>query len=126
MKKSNIKSKIRREQLNPIFQLKDKPEEDDKVLTKAIIHNALKSGKLVLSSKHLKTIPEKIYFINEEQNESNPNVFNFDQKLKDEDLWWNRVNLHYLDLSSNCLTEISSDVQNLMDLSVLNVSCNNH
>lgn len=53
MKKANIKSRIRKEELNPVFHFKDK-EEDDKVLTKAIIQEALKSGKLKLTGKNLK------------------------------------------------------------------------
>lgn len=53
MKRSNIKSRIKKDELNPLFHFKDK-EEDDKVLTKAVIKQALKSGKLVLSSKNLK------------------------------------------------------------------------
>lgn len=53
MKRSNIKSRIKKDELNPLFHFKDN-EEDDKVLTKAVIKQALKSGKLVLSSKNLK------------------------------------------------------------------------
>lgn len=53
MKRSNIKARIKKDELNPLFHFKDK-EEDDKVLTKAVIKQALKSGKLVLSSKNLK------------------------------------------------------------------------
>jgi hypothetical protein len=49
----NVKSKIRRDQLNPVFHFKDK-EEDDKLLTKTVIKQALKSGKLELTSKNLK------------------------------------------------------------------------
>lgn len=49
----NIKSKIKRDQLNPVFHFKDK-EDDDKVLTKNVIKLALKTGKLELSSKNLK------------------------------------------------------------------------
>lgn len=53
MKKSSIKSRIRKDELNPLFHFKDE-EEDDKVLTKALIRNALKSGKLELSARNLK------------------------------------------------------------------------
>lgn len=53
MKRSNIKARIKKDELNPLFHFKDK-EEDDKVLTKTVIKQALKSGKLVLSSKNLK------------------------------------------------------------------------
>lgn len=53
MKRSNIKSRIRKDELNPLFHFKDK-EEDDKVLTKGVIKQALKTGKLELASKNLK------------------------------------------------------------------------
>ena len=53
MKRSNVKSRIKKDELNPLFHFKDK-EEDDKVLTQAVIKQALKSGKLELSSKNLK------------------------------------------------------------------------
>lgn len=53
MKKSNIKSRIKKDELNPLFHFKEK-EEDDKVLTVSVIKQALKSGKLELSSKNLK------------------------------------------------------------------------
>lgn len=53
MKRSNVKSRIKKDELNPLFHFKD-IEEDDKVLTKAVMKLALKSGKLVLSNKHLK------------------------------------------------------------------------
>lgn len=53
MKRSEIKSRIKKDELNPLFHFKDK-EEDDKVLTKGIVKQALKSGKLELASKNLK------------------------------------------------------------------------
>lgn len=53
MKRTNVKSRIKKDELNPLFHFKDK-EEDDKVLTKKIVKNALKTGKLELSNKHLK------------------------------------------------------------------------
>lgn len=53
MKRSNVKARIKKDELNPLFHFKDK-EEDDKVLTKGVMKQALKSGKLELSNKHLK------------------------------------------------------------------------
>lgn len=52
MKRSDIKARIKKDELNPLFQFKD-AEEDDKVMTQGVIRQALKSGKLVLSSKNL-------------------------------------------------------------------------
>jgi hypothetical protein len=53
MKKANIKSRIKKDELNPVFHFKDK-EEDDKVLTKEIIKKSKKNAKLELSGKNLK------------------------------------------------------------------------
>lgn len=53
MKRTNVKSRIRRDELNPLFHFKDK-EEDDKLLTLNVMKQALKTGKLELSSKNLK------------------------------------------------------------------------
>lgn len=53
MKRSNVKSRIKKDELNPLFHFKDE-KEDDKVLTKGVMKQALKSGKLELANKHLK------------------------------------------------------------------------
>lgn len=53
MKRSNVKSRIKKDELNPLFHFKEKAE-DDKVLTQNVMKQALKSGKLELSSKNLK------------------------------------------------------------------------
>ena len=58
MKKANIKARIKKDELNPVFHFKDKVE-DDKVLTPGIIRATLKSGKLELSGKNLKFGKEK-------------------------------------------------------------------
>jgi hypothetical protein len=53
MKKANVKSRIKKEDLNPVFHFKDKAE-DDKILTPQIIKQALKTGKVELVGKNLK------------------------------------------------------------------------
>jgi len=54
MKKNNvIKSRIKKEDLNPVFHFKDKTE-DDKILTPKIIKQALKTGRVELVGKNLK------------------------------------------------------------------------
>jgi hypothetical protein len=40
----------------------------------------------------------------------------------DGDRWWEHEPLTWLDLSSNCITEISPKINNLVTLTVLNVS----
>lgn len=52
MKKANIKPRINKANLNPVFHFKDKVE-DDKILTKSVIKTTLKSGKLELSGRNL-------------------------------------------------------------------------
>ena len=52
----------------------------------------------------------------------NPEVLDLNRKSNDDDMWWNQAGLTHLDLSSNVLTEISGEIQNLVDLTVLNVS----
>ena len=53
MKKINVKSRIKKEELNPVFHFKDKAE-DDKILTPQIIKQALKTGKIEIVGKNLK------------------------------------------------------------------------
>lgn len=60
MKKANIKPRIKKNELNPVFHFKER-ELDDKVLTKEKIEEALKTGKLELSCKNL-SFGEKIFF----------------------------------------------------------------
>lgn len=59
MKKINVKSRIKKEELNPIFHFKDK-KEDDGILTPQIIKTALKTGKIELVGKNLKYSKENI------------------------------------------------------------------
>lgn len=54
MKPRAVRSRIRHQELNPVFHWQNK-EEDDKVLSKAKIKQALKTGTLNLSGKGLAT-----------------------------------------------------------------------
>lgn len=71
MKKINVKSRIKREDLNPVFHFKDKAE-DDKILTPQIIKLALKTGKVELVGKNLK---------NSKDLSENSLIFNVTDKL---------------------------------------------
>lgn len=66
-------------------------------------------------------VPEKVWNIQDVE-KINPEVLNLNKKQNEEDLWWNQAGLTHLDLSSNVLTDISSSIKNLLDLTVLNVS----
>ena len=63
MKKINVKSRIKKEELNPVFHFKDK-EEDDKILTPQIIKQALKTGKVEIAGKNLKNSKDFLDKIN--------------------------------------------------------------
>lgn len=65
-------------------------------------------------------VPEKIWRLYEDEKDSHGDRLDMDKKTDDE-VWWNQKMLTNLDLSSNMLTCISSDLQNLLDLTVLNV-----
>lgn len=67
-------------------------------------------------------VPEKVWNLKDDEAKINPDAFDLNRKSNDDDMWWNQAGLTHLDLSSNVLTEISSDIKNLLDLTVLNVS----
>lgn len=62
MKRFNVKSRIKKDELNPLFHFKDK-EDDDKILTQNVMKQALKTGKLELSSKNLKFGKQRIFIV---------------------------------------------------------------
>lgn len=66
-------------------------------------------------------VPDKVWNLNSPDDNNTDTRYDLDNSNED-DLWWNQKTLTSLDLSSNALVEISSDVQNLLDLTVLNVS----
>jgi Leucine-rich repeat (LRR) protein len=66
-------------------------------------------------------VPEKVWNLKDDTKIS-PDVLDLNRKPNEDDMWWNQAGLTHLDLSSNVLTEISGAIQNLMDLTVLNVS----
>ena len=67
------------------------------------------------------SVPDRVWNLSE-SDENEPRDLRFDlDRNKEDDLWWNQKSLTNLDLSSNVLTSISSQIGNLMDLTVLNV-----
>lgn len=67
------------------------------------------------------SVPEKVYNIQNPE-KINPAALDLNRPLNEDELWWNQCNLKNLDLSSNVIVEVSSDIKNLLDLTVLNVS----
>ncbi|EAA04662.4 AGAP006993-PA [Anopheles gambiae str. PEST] len=117
-----VRSRIRQQELNPVFHFQDK-QEDNQILTRARIKQALKSGVLNLSGKGLATVPEKVWNLSD--SDENEKEVRYDlERTNDEESWWNQRSLTSLDLSSNTLTTISENIQNLVDLTVLNLQDN--
>ena len=83
----------------------------------AVLKQARKSGQLNLSNRELKTVPDKVWKINQEIPEEERNA-----SLDSDEKWWDQTELNKLILASNQITSISSDIQLLQGLVVLDVS----
>ena len=83
----------------------------------AILKQARKSGQLNLSNRELKTVPDKVWKINQEIPEEERNA-----SLDSEEKWWDQTELNKLILASNKITNISADIQLLQALVVVDVS----
>lgn len=66
------------------------------------------------------TVPPKVWHINEPDKDELEVNFAKDDKSEDNE-WWNQKSLNNLDLSSNVITVISSEIGCLQDLEILNV-----
>lgn len=69
------------------------------------------------------TVPEKVYHINEiDAEEAKKMTMNMTMDSSDDDRWWEQVDLTRLYLSSNQLSSISPEINNLSALQILDVS----
>ncbi|XP_058053974.1 leucine-rich repeat-containing protein 40 [Anopheles bellator] len=118
-----VRSRIRQQELNPVFHLQNK-EEDDQILTRVKIKQALKTGVLNLAGKGLATVPEKVWNLSDSDENEKEVRYDLVRPPQEDDSWWNQKSLTSLDLSSNTLTVISENIQNLADLTVLNLQDN--
>lgn len=84
----------------------------------AILRQARKSGQLNLSSRELTTVPDKVWKINSDVPEKGKSA----SLEKEDDRWWEQIDLTKLILASNKLTSISSGIQQLPALVTLDVS----
>lgn len=66
-------------------------------------------------------VPEKVWHLLEPEKPVEVTLDALCENEEDE-LWWNQKELTNLDLSSNSLSSISSKIENLHSLTVLNVS----
>uniref|UniRef100_A0A182FGB9 Disease resistance R13L4/SHOC-2-like LRR domain-containing protein n=1 Tax=Anopheles albimanus TaxID=7167 RepID=A0A182FGB9_ANOAL len=117
-----VRSRIRQQELNPVFHVQ-KAEEDNQILTRGKIKQALKTGVLNLAGKGLASVPEKVWNLSDSDENEKEVRYDLD-RTQEEDSWWNQKSLTSLDLSSNTLTLISENIQNLVDLTVLNLQDN--
>ena len=85
----------------------------------AVLKQARKSGQLNLSNRELKTVPDKVWKINQEIPEEERNA-----SLDSDEKWWNQTELNKLILASNQITSISSNIQLLQGLVVLDLHDN--
>ncbi|KAL0281479.1 UNVERIFIED_CONTAM: hypothetical protein PYX00_002456 [Menopon gallinae] len=107
----------------PVFHLQTKDEEEG-CFPEVLKKQARKTGKLNLSDKNLTCIPDDVFKLGEVHSET-----------KDVDLgencdissgkWWELEPLKYLDLSSNCISEIPKQINELDSLNTLNLHQNN-
>lgn len=76
-------------------------------------------------TKFLVSVPPKVWDLNAPEKDEIDVSFNKEQ-TKETNEWWTHKSLTNLDLSSNVLTNISGNIANLQDLTVLNVSAASH
>lgn len=115
----NIRSKIKKQDVNPVFHVQTK-EEDNKILTKTFISSVLRTGKLQLCNKNLSTIPDKLWQIYERPAKSGLVSIDFDRCPDDDnEMWWNVKALTLLNLSNNVICDVSSKIETYLDLTTL-------
>ncbi|XP_034113488.1 leucine-rich repeat-containing protein 40 isoform X1 [Drosophila albomicans] len=106
----------------PVFHERANAE-DAALLTNTLWKQARKSGNLSLTNKGMARVPERLYDINDADEDSK--TANLEAlTLNEEDAWWNQQPLNNLDLSSNALTHISPKIENLNTLTVLQLHDN--
>lgn len=86
---------------------------------KLVLKQARKSGNLNLMGRNLGEIPQELWSINSEPSDASKLHF---MDGKDDDKWWEQVDLTKLNLSSNNLKIIGEGISNLKALTVLDVS----
>lgn len=108
-KQSLVKNK--RKLITPVFHLQTKDEEE-KVLTNAMIKAIRKTGSLNLSGRSITSVPSRVFKIYEFTDQDYANQVDFSRNSdENEDTWWNFKPLNYIDFSSNQLQEIPTEIE---------------
>ncbi|KAG7306396.1 hypothetical protein JYU34_009026 [Plutella xylostella] len=102
------------------FHLQDK-KADSSVLSNGLIKSAKRSGQLSLCNRGLGTVPENVWKIDELVLEEYKDV---DFTRSDDHSWWNSEPLKTLDLSSNAISTISTNIKLLQELVTLKLHDN--
>jgi len=87
----------------------------------AMLKAARHNGQLNLSGRSLAVVPDTVWKINLDVPDEAKNV----SMAASDERWWDQVDLRKLILASNQLTEISSEIQHLPALTVLDAHDNN-
>lgn len=119
-RRPHTKSKIRVINKHSVFNLQDKSS-DDKELSNALIKSAKRSGQLSLCNRGLGSVPENVWKIEEIVLEDQKDL---DFNRSDTNNWWNCEPLRTLDLSSNVIKIIPSQIKQLFNLTSLKLHDN--
>lgn len=104
-----------------IFHPSDLSKEE---IPEEVIRRARISGQLKYNNKNLSVIPDRVYKINDLDEQERKNINHSLDKLVEEQAWWDFVSVTTLDFSFNCITTLESDIQNFVELKVLNLQYN--
>lgn len=105
-----------------IFHTSDSSKEQ---IPDEVIRRARLSGQLKYNNKNLSVIPDRVYRINDLDEQERKNINHNLDKLVEEQQWWDFVSVTILDFSFNCIPTLKSDIQNFVELKVLNLQYNN-
>ncbi|XP_015176087.1 PREDICTED: leucine-rich repeat-containing protein 40-like [Polistes dominula] len=106
-----------------VFKQRTKNDDNDE-LSNSMIMRARKTGQLNLSSRGLFTVPSRVWTINE-LTEDELKELNFELDYDEtEQRWWEQEPLKILNLSCNSLTTIDAQIDNLNNLTELDLHSN--
>ncbi|XP_034950700.1 leucine-rich repeat-containing protein 40-like [Chelonus insularis] len=116
----------RKDRVNHLAVFKPRTKKDDNnELSERIIVEARRTGELTLSGRGLATVPKRVWTLHELTEGEIAELYReIDFDSNDKDHWWEYEPLKTLNLSSNSITNIDSEVENLLDLVELDIHDN--